>query len=76
MYTTYQKIAYPIFLYMPLLLVVMLAIWTSALVYGMKRKGASTSQNDRRLPKQRQAVTQLILIVVSFLIGYIPFTGK
>jgi len=40
------------------------------------RRSQSTETMQKRLTKEKQAVLQLVLIVVSFLIGYVPFTGK
>lgn len=73
MYKVYQQIAYPLLLYIPLALVAILAAWTSIQVYGMESPSSDSSNTEER---QRQAVMQLILIVISFLIGYIPFTGE
>jgi len=40
------------------------------------RHSQSTETRPKRLAKEKQAMLQLVLIVMSFLIGYVPFTGK
>nr|XP_039267545.1 growth hormone secretagogue receptor type 1-like [Styela clava] len=77
-YTLFQKIAYPLFLYGPLVMVVLVSVMISFQVYATTQTRAAKSANEtasvKRKKKDKQAVGQLILIVLSFLIGYIPFT--
>jgi len=40
------------------------------------RHSQSIETMQKRLTKEKQAMLQLVLIVMSFLIGYLPFTGK
>lgn len=69
----FQKTAYPIGIYAPMALVVIVSSVTVATVYGKPKSLSSKSSRRRR--RDKQAVIQMILIVVSYLIGYIPFTG-
>jgi len=39
-----------------------------------KNATAKTDKNQQR--KDKKAVLQLVLIIIAFLIGYIPFTGS
>jgi len=61
----YQQIAYPVFYYIPFLVLVISSILIC-------RKLRATSSKSRNWRRNRNAVVQLALVVVSFLIGYLP----
>lgn len=78
-YTSFQRIAYSMFLYAPIVIVVCMSALIAVTVLNRSHSpvassNASRREKDRR--KERQAFLQLALIVCSFLFGYIPFTGN
>nr|XP_026690745.1 blue-sensitive opsin-like [Ciona intestinalis] len=72
-YTLATKVCYSIFLYAPSVGVVFLSILIGITV--KSRPSMSSQEDGKRKQKEKQAVLQLVLIVVSFLIGYVPFTA-
>ncbi|XP_078481740.1 neuromedin U receptor homolog nmur-2-like isoform X1 [Ciona intestinalis] len=74
-YILYQKVAYPLFLYIPTIGVVITCILIAVTLKRRSGRANLNKKEERRLRKERQAVLQLILIIVSFLLGYIPFTA-
>merc|ERR1711990_146822 len=64
----YQQIAFPVFYYIPLIV-----LFSSS--FFLARKLIGTNESNRSGPSWRRnqkAVTQLSLVVVSYLIGYLP----
>jgi len=77
LYLTYQLVAYPIFILLPAVGVLVFCLLVAFTVkYRSRTIKLPTSQQQARLKKEKQAVVQLLLIIASFLIGYIPFIGK
>lgn len=77
-------IAYPLFLYAPCVGILLMSIAITSVLLSKrleKTKKRTVSvvsgawKQDREAKKERQAILQLILIVGSFMIGYIPFTS-
>jgi len=75
-YTTYQKVFYPLFLYAPTIGVILMCVLIAGSVRSNMHPDHSTQNTQKWQTKAKQAVLQLFLIVVSFLIGYVPFTGE
>ncbi|XP_078491732.1 type-1 angiotensin II receptor B-like [Ciona intestinalis] len=71
-YKLYQSITFPMFLYVPTVGVVVACFLIG---FTVKSKALMASTDVSRARKEKQAVLQLTLIVVSFLFGYIPFTA-
>ena len=46
------------------------------LVQKRSKQNFASKQNEKSHKKEKQAVFQLILIIVAFLIGYVPFIGN
>jgi len=64
----YQKISFPVFYYIPLIV-----LFSSSVL--LAKKLISTNETSRTSPvwrRNQRAVTQLSLVVVSYLIGYLP----
>jgi len=76
-YLAYQRVAYPIFLILPAIGVLIFCVLVALIVKSRTRQMKRlTNQQQKRLTKEKQAVVQLVLIIVSFFIGYIPYIGK
>ncbi|XP_077967113.1 blue-sensitive opsin-like [Styela clava] len=78
-YLLFQRIAFPIFLYVPLGVIVIVSViivvqLRASIQSGIGDALGSTARMNRRR-QIMQAVLQLMLIVISFLIGYVPFTA-
>ena len=73
-YKIFQNVTFPVFIYVPTFGVVLVCIYIIVIVK-IREKTKLTSQ-EKKKKKEKQAVLQLVLIIVAFLIGYIPFTGK
>jgi len=69
-YKNYLAIAHPIFLYLPLIIVAFLSLMISCKLYNQP----TNTQNSIKRSKQKMMVAQLLLIVFSFLIGYVPIS--
>ncbi|XP_076818864.1 D(1)-like dopamine receptor isoform X3 [Clavelina lepadiformis] len=74
-YSYFQKISYTIFLYLPLVGVVVVCSAIVFIVRIKSRKVAPSKKCEKRQKREKQVVLQLLLIMASFLIGYIPFTA-
>ncbi|XP_076818862.1 trace amine-associated receptor 9-like isoform X1 [Clavelina lepadiformis] len=74
-YKLFQEVCYPIFLYLPLVGVVVVCSAIVFIVRIKSRKVAPSKKCEKRQKREKQAVLQLLLIMASFLIGYIPFTA-
>lgn len=74
-YTSFMTIALPLFVYAPLFLVVIISFLTCVQVYASAQQSVGT-RTKRQIMKEKQAVLQLTLIVISFVVGYGPYTGK
>ncbi|CAK8683433.1 growth hormone secretagogue receptor type 1-like [Clavelina lepadiformis] len=72
----YTEIIYPIFFYIPIIIIVLTSI---LLVHELKQRAKNfsdkISQAGISQKKEKQIVLQLFLIVASFLVGYISFTA-
>ncbi|CAK8671550.1 growth hormone secretagogue receptor type 1-like isoform X2 [Clavelina lepadiformis] len=69
-YTLYQRICFPVFLYFPSLGVIVLSVLIARKVHSK-----TDELNSIQRKKERQALLQLVLITLCFFIGYIPFTA-
>ncbi|CAK8697310.1 unnamed protein product [Clavelina lepadiformis] len=74
-YVLYQKVGYSIFLYGPMVGVVVMCIATIIMVAMRTRKRATSKKLEKLQRKERQSTIQLVLIIISFLLGYVPFTA-
>ena len=74
-YKIFQNVTFPLFLYVPTFGVVIVCIYIIAVVKMRARNSPQSTKQERQRTKEKQAVLQLVLIIVAFLIGYIPFTG-
>jgi len=72
----YQNVVIPIFLYTPTIGVILMSSLIAVSVRSHIRHSQSTEIMQKKLTKEKQAMLQLFLIAMSFLIGYLPFTGK
>ena len=72
----YQQAAYPIFLYAPMVGVIILSILIAFVMKNRPTVNTTEHGAKRRRRKEQQAVRQLFLIVCSFLLGYLPYIGK
>ncbi|XP_077974861.1 growth hormone secretagogue receptor type 1-like [Styela clava] len=74
-FSQYVKYSYPIIFYAPMMLVVICSI---ALIYLMIRRKLSKEAlgNGRETKDENFAILQLSLILLSFLIGYIPDVAR
>ncbi|CAK8683573.1 unnamed protein product [Clavelina lepadiformis] len=79
----YSKVGYSIFFYIPMLLITVLSTRIVYIIYlrkiqrheAMKKKHQKeNSQEQKQQKKEKKAVLQLLLIVGSFALGYIPHT--
>ncbi|CAK8683580.1 unnamed protein product [Clavelina lepadiformis] len=79
----YSKVGYSIFFYLPMLLITVLSTRIVYIIYlrkiqrheAMKKKHQKeNSQEQKQQKKEKKAVLQLLLIVGSFALGYIPHT--
>jgi len=75
-YLLYQRIAYPIFLYVPTIGITVICCFMIVMVRKRSKKIAETQKEKKQKRKGKKAVIQLVLIIIAFLIGYIPFTGR
>ncbi|MEL6803722.1 MAG: hypothetical protein AAFO91_08080, partial [Bacteroidota bacterium] len=83
-YGEYSNVAYPVFVIAPIAVVVAVSALTACVIRRERRRvggtaaGSSLSEAaaQRRRAREKQALTQLALIVSSFLAGYIPFIGQ
>ena len=75
-YVLFQKITYSMFLYAPTIGITLICCSTIALVKKRAVTVSKTEKDENQRRKEKQAVVQLVLIIISFLIGYLPFTGK
>nr|XP_039267331.1 probable G-protein coupled receptor 19 [Styela clava] len=73
--TIYTNIAFPIFLWSPILTVVLLTFVLICLVIQRKRLRQKDRGSDVDVSKENFALLQLSLILLSFLIGYLPDAG-
>ncbi|CAG5113078.1 Oidioi.mRNA.OKI2018_I69.chr2.g7223.t1.cds [Oikopleura dioica] len=65
MMRTYQMATYPIFYYLPFLVLVLSSCFIG-------KQLIQSSRRSKNWRKNRQAVVQLALVVISFFIGYLP----
>ncbi|XP_039268414.2 growth hormone secretagogue receptor type 1-like [Styela clava] len=74
-YKTFSITAYSIFLLLPMLVVIVVSVLIGKSVHNHTKASVITNDeaSKKRIQKEKQAVLQLILIVVSFLFGYVPF---
>ena len=72
-YRWYQIIAYTIFILLPMVLITVISAVTIHALYWRKD---ILEKKNRSKAKERTAALQLFLVVISFFIGYLPFTGK
>jgi len=70
-YEIYQKTAIPLMLLGPSIAVIILSFLIS-----LKVSSATKLPSPKTRRRDRQAVLQLMLIVASFLIGYVPYIGE
>ena len=75
-YRIFQNVTFPLFLYVPTFGVVLVCVYIIAVVRVRAKSSPSSNKQEKQQKKERQAVLQLMLIIVAFLIGYIPFTGR
>lgn len=76
-YGTYMSVAFPLFLYLPGIGVILLSLLIVSLVF-MKARSASRggeSYSQKRMQKDTQAILQLMLIALLFLVGYVPISA-
>ncbi|XP_076805299.1 uncharacterized protein LOC143449106 [Clavelina lepadiformis] len=80
----YSKVGYSIFFYIPMVLITVLSTRIVYIIYlrkiqrreAMKKKHQmENSQEQKQQKKEKKAVLQLLLIVGSFAIGYLPHTA-
>ena len=83
-WTLYAQIVFPIFIYLPVLGVIVLSLWMTFIVVLFIRKSqkkftTSPSPTSKAAKKQKktyvQAIRQLLLIATCFIIGYVPIGG-
>lgn len=77
----YIQFAYPIFLYIPAIGVILISFAITVKLFTHKKPGDKTASpsappRHMRSRKDKQIVIQLMLIVGSFLLGYTPVTGE
>nr|XP_039267226.1 growth hormone secretagogue receptor type 1-like [Styela clava] len=74
-YTLYTYIGYTMFLLVPMAGVIIISILIAKAVHSHSVSSVVTNDHamKRRLRKEKQAVLQLVLIVASFMFGYIPY---
>ena len=70
-YLVYQIVFYSLFFFAPTIGILIVSI-----LIGVAVMTRTPKMGTQKKKKQILAVTQLVLIVMSFLIGYIPFTGE
>lgn len=74
-YVLFQQTAFSLFLFIPLMLIVIISILTCLQVYATTHSSVA-KRDERQKRKEKQAILQLTLIVISFLFAYIPFVSK
>ena len=71
----FQIFAYPLFLFVP---TIGIAIICCSIIWLVRKRSKDNvaSKKEKQHTKERQAVVQLTLIILSFLLGYLPFIGN
>nr|XP_039268157.1 growth hormone secretagogue receptor type 1-like [Styela clava] len=76
-YNIYVVVGFTVFFFVPMILIVVMSILIAHAVHVHSVTYVVTNDQslDRRMKKKKQAVLQLVLIVVLFFTGYIPYVS-